>query len=108
MDTPWHNWLFLGSESPNFFCFALLGIIWETFNNKKWRAGSPQSLYSLAQLTSFGFRVSQHYLFCIIWDFKTFWLLYTFKVRNIVFFGKIFVLIALIGLFDVSIIFSGF
>jgi hypothetical protein len=23
---PWHNWLVLGSESPNIFCFALFGL----------------------------------------------------------------------------------
>jgi hypothetical protein len=73
LDTPWHNWLVLGSESPNIICFVLFGILslQETFNNKKWRAGSPQSLYSLAQFTPFVFRVSQQYLLCLIWDFKT-------------------------------------
>jgi hypothetical protein len=27
MDIPWHNWLVLGSDSPNIFCFVLFGII---------------------------------------------------------------------------------
>jgi hypothetical protein len=57
----------LGSETPNFFCFVLFGIIklQETFE-KKMRAGrsagSPQSGYSLAQLARFGFRVSNFFL----------------------------------------------
>jgi hypothetical protein len=32
---------------------------------------SPQYEYSLAQLACFGFRVSKHFLFCLIWDYKT-------------------------------------
>jgi hypothetical protein len=34
-------------------------------------AGSPQSIYSLAQLPRFGFRVSKYFLFCLICDYKT-------------------------------------
>jgi hypothetical protein len=76
MDISWHNWLFLGSESSNILCVVLFGIIrlQETFENniKAGRAaGSPQYGYSLAQLARFGFRVSKHSLFCLIWDYKT-------------------------------------
>jgi hypothetical protein len=76
MDIPWHNWLVLGSESPNIFCFVLLEIIrlQETYKNilrATRSSGSPQYGYSLAQLARFGFRVSKHFLFCLIWDYKT-------------------------------------
>jgi hypothetical protein len=76
MDIPWHNWLVLGSESPNIFCFVLFGIIrlQETFEkilSAGRSAGSSQYGYSLAQLARFGFRVSKYFLFCLIWDYKT-------------------------------------
>jgi hypothetical protein len=66
MAIPWHNWLVLGSESPNIFCFVLFEIIGlqETFDKKLVAgrsAGSPQYGYSLAQLARFGFRVSKHF-----------------------------------------------
>jgi hypothetical protein len=35
-------------------------------------SGSPQYEYSLAQLTRCGFRVSKHFLFCLIWDYLKF------------------------------------
>jgi hypothetical protein len=68
----------LGSEFPNIFCFASFRIIrfQKTFE-KKLRAGrsagSPQSGYSLVQLTRFGYRVSKHFLFRLIcdYDYKT-------------------------------------
>jgi hypothetical protein len=34
-------------------------------------AGSPQYEYCLTQLARFGFRVFKHFLFCFIWDYKT-------------------------------------
>jgi hypothetical protein len=52
----------------------LFGIIrlQETFEQKKIKAGrsagTPQSGYTQAQLARFGFRVSKHILFCLIWD----------------------------------------
>jgi hypothetical protein len=76
MDIPWHNRLVLGSVSPNIFCFVLFGIIrlQEPFE-KKFRIGrsaeSPKYRYSLAQLARFGFRVSKHFSFGFIWDYKT-------------------------------------
>jgi hypothetical protein len=62
MDIIWHRVLF--------------GIIrvQETFDKKlraEKTAGSPQSICSLAQLVHFGFRVSEHFLFGLIWDYKT-------------------------------------
>jgi hypothetical protein len=58
------------------FCFVFFGIIrlQETFKNILWAerlSGSPQYGYSLAQLARFGFRFSKHFLFCLIWDYKT-------------------------------------
>jgi hypothetical protein len=48
LDIPWHNWLVLGSESPNIFCYVLFGIIRlrETFE-KNWALGEQQQVLNL-------------------------------------------------------------
>jgi hypothetical protein len=73
MDIPWHNWIVLGSESPNIFCFVLFGIIrlQETFEKKNegLKINRKSSIYySLGQLARFEFIDSKHFSFCLIWD----------------------------------------
>jgi hypothetical protein len=57
--------------------FILIRIIrlHETFEKKTFMAErsaqSPHSEYSLAPLARFEFRVSKHFLFGLIWDYKT-------------------------------------
>jgi hypothetical protein len=56
------------------FFFTYLGLYdFRRLSKKKFEAGrsagSPQSGYSLAQLSRFGFRVAKHFLFCLIRDY---------------------------------------
>jgi hypothetical protein len=85
LDIPWHNWLVLGSESPNLFCIVLFGIrrLQEVFE-KKMRAGrsagNPQYKYSCHNWLALGSESPNSFCFVFksqIRQNKKIWILWT-------------------------------
>jgi hypothetical protein len=72
IDIPRHNWLVLGSESPNIFCSVLFGIIRLQDSYKNFEISRKSSIWIFHGTTgSFCVQSLQFFLFCLIWDYKT-------------------------------------